>query len=396
LSLDNFHVSKFEELLRPLQVDDFFANFHENKHVHLKVGEAERFSDLLSFEQLDEIVGVYGLATPDIRVVNSDKDICSSDYTWKNNLVDPVKVAAHYANGATIIFNSLQDRVEALRQFCSAVSEALRLRIQTNIYLTPKQSQGFDPHWDTHDVFVMQIQGSKRWRIYKETFELPLEQEQHKFEPDCIEVTDVIDEFILEQGDVLYIPRGVMHSAVAEDGTSLHVTLGVTPYSWQSLFIDCISQLATDDPRWRESAPLCDTGDALEQQFGERLKEFEDSVDLQKVVAGHVKMISNALRPRHGRYLAGAETQDELAESDVVAPHKHSVVDISASEDSKKITLSTGYREISLPMSSKKTIDLIFDDRKEAIGNFDDDIDWGSRKLVVETLLREGLIAKVG
>jgi ribosomal protein L16 Arg81 hydroxylase len=389
-------MNRFEDLVRPLGVDDFFDNFHERKHVQLKVGDSGRFSDLVSFEELDEIVGVYGLATPDIRVVNADQDICSSEYTWKRNLVDPAKVAALYANGSTIIFNSLQDRIEALQEFCSAISETLRLRIQTNIYLTPQQSQGFSPHWDTHDVFVMQVQGSKRWRIYKETFELPLEQQQHKFEPDCFEVTDVIDEFVLEQGDALYIPRGVMHSAAAEEGTSLHVTLGITPYSWQHLFIDCITQASENDSRWRESAPLSGADEALAQQFAERLIELGNSVDLQKIVAKHTKTISNALRLRHGHYLAQAVSQVELSESDVVMPHKHSVCDITASEDAQKITLSTGYREITLPMSSKRTIDLIFDERNEAIGDFDDDIDWTSRKLVVETLLREGLIAKVG
>jgi len=75
-------------------------------------------------------------------------------------------------------------------------------------------------------------------------------------------------------------------------------------------------------------------------------------------------------------------------------PHKHVVIGLNESDDARKISLNNGYRDISMPISSRKTIELIYEQGNQEIGSFDDDLDWESRKLVVSTLLKEGLITK--
>ena len=388
-------MNTFEALIHPLTLDDFNSQYYEKKHAHIKTNNASRFSDLISFEKLDEIVGMYGLTAPDITVVNSRNDVSKDQYIWKGDLIDPVKVAGLFAKGATVIFNSLQDQIEPLRQLCSGMSEDLQLKNQTNIYLTPPDSQGFNAHWDTHDVFVLQVEGSKNWKIYKESFELPLEESKYKFEKDCIEASNVVDEFVLEQGDILYIPRGVMHSATSSTEKSLHVTLGITAYTWKNFIMDYVEQLADADVNWRESVSLLPKDrELVKHNFDSKLKEMMESVNIESITEKHVRNVKDFFRIRKPDLLSQSLDSSDLKETDIIVPHNHNNIKITESDDKHKIKLNTGMREIIFPIVAKKTINLIFNSNKQSIGEFNDDIDWESRKLVVDKLLKESLVFK--
>ena len=385
----------FETLIHPLTVDDFNSNYNEKKHAHIKSNNASRFSDLISFEKLDEIAGMYGLTAPDITVVNSKNDVSKNEYIWKGDIIDPVKVAGLFGKGATVIFNSLQDQIEPLRQLCSGMAEELLLRTQTNIYLTPPDSQGFNPHWDTHDVFVLQVEGSKNWKIYNETLKLPLEEDKYKFEKDCVETKSVADEFVLEQGDILYIPRGVMHSAASTSEKSLHVTLGVTTYSWKNFILDYVEQLADANVDWRESVSLLSKDrELVKQGFDSKLKEMMESMDVASVIEKQVRTVKDFYRIRKPDLLSQSLDSSDLKETDIIVPHNHNNIKITESDDKHKIQINTGLREITFPIVAKKTINLIFNSNNQEIGEFNDDIDWESRKLVVDKLLKESLVFK--
>ena len=50
--------------------------------------------------------------------------------------------------------------------------------VQANAYATPAGAQGFAVHHDTHDVFVLQVAGEKRWLVYEPALELPLKDQR--------------------------------------------------------------------------------------------------------------------------------------------------------------------------------------------------------------------------
>jgi lysine-specific demethylase/histidyl-hydroxylase NO66 len=95
-------------------------------------------------------------------------------------------------------------------------------------YLTPPDSQGIAPHHDDVEVFILQTQGSKSWQLFAPQREL-----SHKYEktpPGTL--GKAMMEVTLEQGDLLYIPRGVIHQAKATADFSTHLT--VSTYQAQS------------------------------------------------------------------------------------------------------------------------------------------------------------------
>ena len=61
--------------------------------------------------------------------------------------------------------------------FARDLGAALAQPLQVNAYLTPPGNQGFATHYDTHDVFVLQVDGRKRWRIHPPVLPDPLERQ---------------------------------------------------------------------------------------------------------------------------------------------------------------------------------------------------------------------------
>lgn len=71
---------------------------------------------------------------------------------------------------------------------------------------------GVGPHVDSYDVFLLQGRGRRRWRIST--------QQDHSFVPGLplriLERFRAQEEWVLEAGDMLYLPPGVAHEGVAE------------------------------------------------------------------------------------------------------------------------------------------------------------------------------------
>jgi hypothetical protein len=118
----------------------------------------------------------------------------------------------------------------AIRELCNQVARFTSAPTVANGYISFGDKETFGNHWDTHDVFAIQLIGRKRWLVYEPTFPLPLTGQTsllHKSE--CPE-QPVIDE-ILEAGDILYIPRGWWHTAVPLREETFHIAVGVHPHS---------------------------------------------------------------------------------------------------------------------------------------------------------------------
>ncbi|VCX21264.1 unnamed protein product, partial [Gulo gulo] len=117
--------------------------------------------------------------------------------------------------------------------------------VGSNVYITPAGSQGLPPHYDDVEVFILQLEGEKHWRLYHPT--VPLAREY------SVESEDRIGrpthEFTLKPGDFLYFPRGTIHQADTPPGLahSTHVTISTYQNnSWGDFLLDTISGLVFD------------------------------------------------------------------------------------------------------------------------------------------------------
>jgi hypothetical protein len=239
------------------------------------------FDDLFSLEAADEILSTRGLRTPFIRVAKDGAIVDSTRFTGSGGVGATVgdqvvdnRIMELFASGHTVVLQALHRFWPPLVEFAGALSEDLGHPVQINAYITPAQSQGFSAHYDVHDVFVLQIAGSKRWVIHDPVHPDPLPNQPwttYRREVESRATEEPRADHLLGKGDVLYLPRGFVHSAEALGGTSAHLTIGIHSRTRHDL-VRSLLELAEGDPRLRRSLPLgIDLGDPA--QLGPDLTE---------------------------------------------------------------------------------------------------------------------------
>lgn len=132
-------------------------------------------------------------------------------------------------DGATLVLNRLEMKSEPVHDLTMAIARFVGEKAVANGYAAFGGEGTFAKHWDTHDVFAVQLIGRKRWRVFAPTFPLPLPQQKSKEHKHECPQEPVFDGY-LETGDVLYIPRGWWHEAIPlADEESFHVAIGIHP-----------------------------------------------------------------------------------------------------------------------------------------------------------------------
>lgn len=165
---------------------------------------------LLDLDDVDRIVAS-AVRVPAIRMIQDGERIepqrfCSTvriGSTSLDDVADSRKVLDLYRRGATVVLQSLHRTWPPLSAWCVELEQELGWPVQANAYLTPPGERGLAPHCDGHDVLVLQLAGTKAWRV------------------------DGLDRLTLSVGEVLYLPAGTEHHAHTLDESSLHLTVGI-------------------------------------------------------------------------------------------------------------------------------------------------------------------------
>lgn len=134
----------------------------------------------------------------------------------------------YMANGASLVLNRLELSSPAARRLSDQIGHFTgQTTTGGNGYLTfaGRGSPTFGKHWDVHDVFAIQLIGSKRWQVYPPTFPFPLLHHTNSAIRDQCPATPVID-CVLQPGDMLYIPRGWWHHVTPPEEASFHLSIG--------------------------------------------------------------------------------------------------------------------------------------------------------------------------
>jgi len=173
-----------------------------------------------------------------------------------------------FEEGFTLVLRGANQRSVVLSLITQRLQASLGFPIDANLYLTPPNCQGLSAHYDNHCVFVLQIHGSKKWKLgkifnwYPEYMDLPIVPTPKHFEN--------AEELILNEGDFLYIPKGQVHVASTTNLSlpSLHLSCGVETspmFTWASLLHVAI-QLHFNPTARAGKSDKCDTGSSHVQE----------------------------------------------------------------------------------------------------------------------------------
>lgn len=122
----------------------------------------------------------------------------------------------------TLLVQGVDLHVPAARELLERFRFVPDARLDDLMVSYATEGGGVGPHLDSYDVFLLQVQGRRRWRYgpARDTTlveGVPLKLLRH-FEPE--------EEQVLEPGDMLYLPPGYAHDGVAVDGECMTCSIG--------------------------------------------------------------------------------------------------------------------------------------------------------------------------
>lgn len=279
-----------EWLLEPVTVADFVTEYFEQRLLRLQRCAPTYYEQLLTFADFDQLLSAAG-AMDGVRVVHEGRETYLARVSTPRPALDLEEVYAQYRRGATISLTHIQRRWSALNLLCQRLAEGFSANIQVNAYLTPPHSQGLGKHFDTHDVFVLQIYGSKKWRVGSRAVRFPLAHQV--YDKERAAATDFDHEFELTAGDLLYVPRGAVHQAESIDTTSLHLTVGILPLVYSDVILADIEAILENRTEFHAALPFGFAREAGARAAGEQQVKFLLDELLGRL--SPVRMVENAV-----------------------------------------------------------------------------------------------------
>jgi hypothetical protein len=385
-------------------VRTFLDGYWGRAPLHRAGADPSGFADLFSLDEVDRYVSSSSPRTPAFRLVRDGRPLPPASYTRTARIggqsvpgvADPVAIFSELRNGATIVFQGLQRSCPPLTRFCRALELELSHAVQANAYVTPAGSRGLGVHYDTHDVFVLQLAGSKQWSVYPPVLADPLPSQPWKgTDADAGHPCLSVD---LQAGDSLYVPRGFLHSARAQQDLSAHLTIGVVTTTWHDVVKDVVAGVA-DEGDFRRALPIGFTSDpdglaAEVEDALARLRKWIDEVDPEVVAAdvvrrfwaGRPQVLPGQLRQVLAVDGIGDETRLRRRECSVC----HLVP--GAGGDGVTLTVVLGQRELHMPAALRPSMERIARGEPLRLADLADLLDGPSRLVLARRLVVEGLL----
>lgn len=297
-------------LLSPVTMDDFVENHHGRRALLIR-GDADRFHDLFGWDDVNHYTNFGVRSYPQIKLAHETKSLGAEALA---------QVDYWLREGATLIINNVQTRDAVVERFVRALGRELNTRVNVNAYVSWPAKQGFDIHYDKHDVFVIAVAGEKEWKVFEPTLTYPIEQMAGpKGDPPD---TDPYLACTLTKGDVLYIPRGHWHYAVAVT-PSIHLTTGPQPRTAFDFLYWQLERVFKDSEFMRRDFPIIQSDEfggrrssedlrAHLEEFRKNMRQSLEDESLWQQLREFV-MTSNPI-PRHYQMPEFVMTEKSLSE----------------------------------------------------------------------------------
>ena len=381
-------------------VRDFLDEVWTRAPLHRAGADPSAFEDLFSLDDVDRYVASSSPRLPTFRLVRDGRPLEPSRYTRTAKvggqpvagMGDPGRIFAEFQAGATIVFQGLHRSCPPLTRFCRSLELELSHAVQANAYVTPAGARGLGVHYDTHDVFVLQLAGTKAWSIHAPVLADPLPSQPWKGTAD--DAGEAVLSVELQAGDCLYVPRGFLHSARAQEELSAHLTIGVVTTTWYDVVQRLLLGMA-EEPELRRSLPAGYAAHAPALAVGVEdavgwVRKWLDGIDPAAVAADTVRRFHAARPPILTGQLRQLRLVDGLTDESTVARREGSVCHLEGDGDT--LTVVLGDRQLHMPGALGPAMARIAAAGPFRPADLGDLLDRPSRLVLVRRLVVEGLL----
>ncbi|RKN09621.1 cupin domain-containing protein [Streptomyces radicis] len=219
---------------------EFLAQVLHRQYRHVPAA-IEAPDALITWDALNDILATHRMDPPRLRLSKNGEMLPQYRYSvpvvtrrrtvWQRTR--PAELHTRLAEGASLVVDAIDELHLPVGHAAAELEQWLRAGVQVNLYASWTPTEGFGVHWDDHDVLVIQVDGSKRWKIYGPTRVAPMHKDTSEPDPPPKEP---VAELVLNPGDLLYLPRGWWHSVSASEGErSMHLTFGMQTHTGAGL-----------------------------------------------------------------------------------------------------------------------------------------------------------------
>jgi len=256
----------FPAFLAPFPAERFFDEIYDRVPLHIAAeGDAGgRRRQLLPWAGLNRLFGIVAQWDErNIQVLEQGRPVPADQYVDTISThagmirrADPAKVHALLGLGASLVMDAVEESLPEVRQMTELLADRFLGICGANAYCSFQGIQALQSHCDLHDVFAVHCEGEKVWRIYGHR---ALDPVDHYWGEDARDYIDrakgpLMMEVAMRPGDLLYIPRGFYHDALASSEASLHLTFSVTRHTSRLLF-RLLEEVGMKDPAFRAYLP---------------------------------------------------------------------------------------------------------------------------------------------
>ena len=233
-------------------------------------------ADLVAMADIDYMLNQPQLDASDVHIIRDGGANPQKRAVTARGAVDVAYIYGEFAKGYSLRLLAAHRCLPPVAGFAAEIAAALGEHVGANLYLTPASGGGLMRHYDSHDVLVLQCIGSKRWRLYADDYANGRERptgRAYNFDPRLHRVVGPIDrEVDMTPGDVLYLPRGIVHEVVPPTDDSLHVTFDIHTLTVGELASRALRLAAKKAEGLRAPIPhALRLGTAVDEQFAAEL-----------------------------------------------------------------------------------------------------------------------------
>jgi ribosomal protein L16 Arg81 hydroxylase len=389
-----------DDLIAPVTRDEFIHKYWEKGYFHIQRNDPDLFRHLFSLDDIDRWLAATRTGGATSVLITAPEGTQAGVQSYRPQEITVDKVYEAFAQGHSIILNQLEESWPPLSSLVKGLGRTFGGDVEVSVYVTPKTSRILPVHTDAQDVFILQVNGVKVWRLH-EMKELAVEHLKHWKElvyplswGKARTQTPLLAELVLRPGDVLYVPRGMPHCAVARDETSLHLTVSVAPFYWVDFVKAALEQTCFRTDGLRRALPLGFLEDSshrevMRHQFHALLHAFNESVSFDETLEVVTRnRIFNQGYPPDGHFSSLVRLSDLSLESSI--SRRESVL-CAVESGSDFSCIRFGLRNVRGPAHLRRPLEFIRDHKTFKVSELPG-LDDQSRLVLTRRLIREGFL----
>ena len=375
-------------LVAPVTEEEFRAQYWERQPLVVHRDDPDYYGDLFTLDDFDAAVS----RSPSYIKMNDAAS--GKGTTYKTPTVKGLEsVLADMRDGGSLILEKLERQEPKLGLFCRLLGQELGHTFETDLYLTPPHGKSSIPHWDNVDVFILQVLGSKHWRIENERRIFPIRP--YRMGGDGHEFRGDYTAFTVNQGDLVYIPRGFIHIAECGPEASLHISVGLVPVVMEEFLHAIITAAVQRDESLRVALPLGfmhGNGESIVNRARAALRDATDETFLRAVVDQFRDELVQKCPLDISGQVANFFRPCPLTLEDIVGPRPGIVCRIYAGDES--VRLNVGTRSIVFPGFFGEALDVALNTPAFAVRDVKGGLEDEEKIAFIERLIEEGLVVR--